>query len=173
MSSPIDDVSSLPGRKVQDQDGRNIGEIKEIYAYGGDGDPMWVSVDADTGGIGVNRTVLIPLARLKQEGDELAMPYSVDHIRSAPEVDDSSEISKEDDRVLRDHYGIDRADEELRTDHESYATLVPDKEEGTASPVEDPEKLETPDADKRSEETAERVRDPGSRETRHVTFGDG
>ena len=37
MSAPIDDVSSLPGKKVSDQEENPIGEIKDIYAIDGDG----------------------------------------------------------------------------------------------------------------------------------------
>ena len=37
MTAAIEDVSSLPGKKVSDQDQNPIGEIKEIYAIDGDG----------------------------------------------------------------------------------------------------------------------------------------
>lgn len=40
MTAPIEDVSSLPGGKVSDQEEVPIGEVKEIYAMGGDGYPM-------------------------------------------------------------------------------------------------------------------------------------
>jgi hypothetical protein len=72
---------------------------------------------------------------------------------------------------LRDHYGIDRGDQELRSDNRSYATLVPD-DEGPAKPVADPSRLEMPSADKRTEETASRLREPGSAETPHITADD-
>ncbi len=74
--------------------------------------------------MGDKRTVLIPLARLKDEDGELRVPYSKDHIGNTPEIDGTDEISAESDRALRDHYGIDRADQELRDDNDSYATLV-------------------------------------------------
>ena len=64
------------------------------------------------------------------------MPYSKGHIKNCPEVDAEDEISAEDDAQLRDHYGIDRADKEIRTDNESYADRVP-AERGTASKVSD------------------------------------
>jgi len=170
MSSAIDDVSSLPGQTVSDQMGRSIGEIKKVYTYDSNDEPMWVSVEARQG-LGDNRTVLVPLARLKQEEDGLRVPYSIDHIRSAPEIENEDNVSERDDRNLRDHYGIDRADQELRTDHDSYATLVPE-EAGSAQPADDLDQVDTPDADKRDDETKERLQDPGSRETRHVTFGE-
>ncbi len=170
MTAPIEDVTTLPGKKVTDQEQNPIGEIKEIYAIGGDGDAMWVSVEAKFG-MGDKRTVLIPLARLKDENGELRVPYSKDHIGNTPELDDPDTISPECDRALRDHYGIDRADQELRADNDSYATLVTEDSDGTAERVEDPSSLETPNADKISDETRERLQNPGDKETRDVDAG--
>lgn len=172
MTSPIEDVSELPGTAVHDQMGQKIGKIKDIYAHGGDGDPSWVTVEAQGGGLGTKQTVFIPLARLKKEDDKLGVPYSANHVESCPEIENEDELSEEDERKLRDHYGIDRADQELRSDNRSYATLVPEEEGGAAARVDDPEQVETPDADRTDEETEKRLRDPGSSEIRHVTFED-
>jgi hypothetical protein len=165
MTSAIEDVSSLPGKKISDQAENPIGEVKQIYAT--DGYPMWVAVEMSSG-IAKKRTVFIPLARIKDENGELRVPYSAQRIGDAPEVDDSDGISAECDRQLRDYYGIDAGDQELRTDNKSYATLVAD-EPGEAKQVEDADELETPDADKRTDESEERLRDPGSAEMRHVS----
>jgi hypothetical protein len=170
MTAPIEDVSSLPGKKVTDQEEVPIGEIKDIYAIDGDGHVSYVTVEASMG-MGKKKTVFIPLARLKDEDGELRVPYSKDHITNTPEVDADDGISPECDRLLRDHYGIDRADQELRSDHHSYATLVPEDTDGTSQRVEDPDQLDTPDADKRSDETHERLHDPGSSSTRDVDAG--
>ena len=169
MTAPIEDVSSLPGKKVSDQEDNTIGKIKEIYAIDGDGVPVWVTVEASLG-MGKKRTVFIPLARLKDEDGELRVPYSKDHIEQTPEVDGSEGISPESDRQLRDHYGIDTGDQEMRQDNNSYATLIPD-EEGTAKLAENPDQLETPNADTRDEETKKRLHNPGSSDTRDVDAG--
>jgi hypothetical protein len=55
-------------------------------------------------------------------------------------------------------------------DNNSYATLVPEGE-GTARLAEDPDSLETPNADKRDDETKQRLHDPGSSDTRDVDAG--
>jgi PRC-barrel domain len=170
MTAPIEDVTSLPGKKVTDQDGRPLGEIKEIYAVEGDGHPVWITLDASTG-LGEKRTTFIPIARLKEEDGALRVPYSKNHIENTPEVDAGDGISPECDRQLRDHFGIDRADQELRADNHSYATLVPE-EEGTAKKADDVDSLDTPDPDKRTDETRERLEDPGSSEIRHVSAQD-
>ena len=59
----------------------------------------------------------------------------------------------------------------MRSDNKSYAAVVSENG-GTATRVDDPEQLDTPDADTRSEETLARLRDPGSSETRKVTAAD-
>jgi hypothetical protein len=169
MTAPIQDVSELPGKKISDQMARPIGKITGIYAMD-DGYPMWVGVDTSPG-IAGKQTVFIPLARLKDEDGELRVPYSKERIIDAPEVEGDDGISAECDRRLRDYYAIDAADQEMRDDNKSYATRV-SEESGSAELVEDPAQLETPDADKRSDETLERLNDPGSSEARKVTASD-
>jgi hypothetical protein len=168
MTAPIEDVSSLPGKKISDQTETPLGKVKEIYAT--DGYPMWVAVEMSPG-LAKKRTVFIPLARIKDEDGELRVPYSAQRIGDAPEVDDSDGISAECDRKLRDYYGIDTGDQELRADNKSYATLVPE-EGGEAQLVDDVDELETPDADTRTDESHERLQDPGSAEMRKVTAED-
>ncbi len=169
MTAPIDDVSALPGRKLTDQTDNPVGKVQAIYAMD-DGYPMWVAVAMTTGLIG-RRTVVVPLARLKDEGGQLKVPYSKKRIGESPSVDDGDGISAECDRTLRDYYGIDAGDQEMRTDNKSYATAVSENG-GTAARVDDPTQLETPDPDTRTEETAERLNNPGSSETREVTAAD-
>jgi sporulation protein YlmC with PRC-barrel domain len=164
VTAPIEDVSSLPGKKISDQEGGSIGQVKEIYAMEGDGQPMWVSVEGSFGTTD-KRIVLIPLARLKEEDGEIAVPYSKDHIGQSPEVDVAEGISAECDRELRGHYGIGVGDQELRSDNSSYATLVPD-DEGAAQRVEDADQLTMPDPDKRTDESMERLHDSQRREAR-------
>ena len=127
-ASAIEDVSSLPGETVRDQDGRKLGEVKEIYAVGDSGTPMWVTVETPTG-IGRTRRVFIPLARIKKEGDEIRTPYSFQHIQDSPEVEAGDELSEEDDRALRDFYSVGLADQEMVDNPQSYASQVPDEEE--------------------------------------------
>lgn len=168
MTAPIEDVSSLPGKKISDQAENPIGEVKEIYAT--DGYPMWVAVESSSG-LGDKRMVLIPLARIKDEDGELRVPYSKQRIGDAPEVELGDGVSAECDRRLRDYYGIDTGDQELRSDNKSYATLVAE-DAGAAERVENPDELETPRADTRTDESLERLNDPGSSEMRKVTAED-
>jgi hypothetical protein len=149
----------LPGRKIM------LGEITDVYATES-GFPMWVAVQTKAG-IGHGPRVFIPLARLKEENGELRAPYSKSHILESPEVDAEDSISEECDHALRT-YGIGAADQELWSDNKGYATLVPD-EAGPARRAENVDQLETPDADKRTDETMCRMNDPGPAETRHIS----
>jgi PRC-barrel domain protein len=128
MTAPIEDVGSLPGKTVSDHEMRKIGEIKDIYAVGGDENPMYVTVDASIG-MSSSRTVFIPIARIKEEKGELLVPYSSDHLQDAPEIEAGDELSEDDDATLRGFYGIDRGDQEIRTDNASYANQVPEGDE--------------------------------------------
>lgn len=130
MASAIEDVSSLPGETVSDQDGRKIGEVKEIYGVGDDETPMWVTIESATG-LGRTRLLFVPLARIKQQNDEIRVPYSYAHVHESPEVEPGDEISEEDDRALRAYYAIGLGDQELVVSAQSYASQVPD-EEGAA-----------------------------------------
>ena len=77
----------------------------------------------------------VPLARIKHEHDKVRVPYSTQHIQKSPEVEAGEELSQGDDQALRAYYSIGFADQELRTDNESYANQVPE-EEGTLQQVE-------------------------------------
>lgn len=166
MTAPIEDLSSLPGKKVSDQEGASIGKVKEIYATDGDGQPVWVAVEGSFGK-GDKRTVLIPIARLKDEDGDIGVPYSKARIGDAPEVDTSDGVSAESDRELRGYYGIGTGDQELWEDNKSYATLVPE-EPGQSKAVDDAGQLEMPDHDKRTDETRERLQDSQRRDSRSV-----
>jgi hypothetical protein len=165
MTAPIEDVSSLPGKKITDQEENPVGEVKEIFATE-DGFPMWVAVELSEG-MSKNRTAVIPLARIKDENGDLRVPYSKSKIADSPEIDDSDGISQECDFELRGYYGIGIGDQEMWSDNKGYATLVPE-ESSSSERVENADDLETPDADKRTEESKERLEDPGSAEMRQV-----
>src|SRR5436309_5228576 len=107
MALHVEDVSSMPGSKVFDQMAEELGEIKEVYGLGDDSDPMWVAIE--TSGED-SKMVVVPMARVKQEGDDLTVPYSADHVKEAPEVETGDEISHEDDQKLRVYYSIGLAD---------------------------------------------------------------
>jgi sporulation protein YlmC with PRC-barrel domain len=129
VTAPIDDLDELPGRDVIDQVGAQVGKVKALFAPGGEGEPMWVTIELKEGMVS-SRLAVVPCARLKDEAGVVTVPYSCQHIRDAPEVDIDGEISLEDDRTLRDYYGIGRGDEPSRdVNPDLYSVRVREEEE--------------------------------------------
>lgn len=131
MASPasaIEDPTSLCGETLRDQDGGKIGEVKELYTVGSKEEPMWITVAVETG-IGRYRRVFVPLARVKYEHDQLRVPYTAQHLLGSPETEADGELSAQQDIALRNYYAIDLADQEIRTDNDSYASQVPESDE--------------------------------------------
>jgi hypothetical protein len=127
MASAIEDPTSLAGETLHDHDGTKVGDIKHVYSVGDDEQPMWVTVSIETGAAR-HQLVFVPLARLKHERDQVRVPYSAEHLLESPEVEADGELSDSDDLALRNYYAIGLADQEVRTDNESYAAQVPDAE---------------------------------------------
>jgi hypothetical protein len=128
-AAPIEDPRELAGTSVYDQNGEKVGDVTQLYAPGGEGDPMWAMVELSQTGFR-SRKVLIPLARLKHEDDEVRVPYSLARIAESPEVEAEEELSREDDEQLRAFYNLDRGAGELRADNDdSYAAQVPEGDE--------------------------------------------
>lgn len=172
MASAIGDVSSLPGETVNDHDGRKIGQVKEIYAVGEHETPMWVTIESPIG-LGRTRLVFVPLARLKQQEDEIRVPYTFAHILDSPEVEPGEELSAEDDRALRGYYSVGLADQELVQGAQSYASQVPDEDEPArkidASAAQGPvrEIDDTPPAERVAEAYEKQRQEQGEEAHRH------
>lgn len=128
MASAIEDPTRLPGETLHDQDGAKVGEVQHLYSVGEDEQPMWITVEIETG-LEQHRLVFVPLARVKHERDQLRVPYTAQHLLGAPDVEAEGELSKQADTALRNFYAIDLADLELRTDNDSYANQVAEGDE--------------------------------------------
>jgi sporulation protein YlmC with PRC-barrel domain len=160
MALRIEDVSSLPGRKVMDQKGESVGEIKDVYGVGDEGEPMWVAIDTAAGdrigGQPDDKIVVVPLGRIREDGENLSVPYSIAHVEDGPEVEAGDEISEEDDEKLRLYYAIGLADEEFRTESNSYASQVPEGKAPAQKVTDDLDGKETPGGETRDRSVAER-----------------
>ena len=128
MATAIEDPNRLPGETLRDQDGGKVGDIKALYSVGEDEQPMWVTVEVETG-LARNQLVFVPLSRIKYERDQVRVPYTAQHLLGSPEIEHEEELSDSDELALRNYYAIDLADQEVRTDNESYAAAhIPDAE---------------------------------------------
>jgi sporulation protein YlmC with PRC-barrel domain len=159
MALRIEDVSSLPGREVVDQEGGQIGEIKDVYGIGEDEEPMWVAIEISTDEMveeeDEGKIVIVPLARIREEDENLSVPYSLGHIKRAPEVEAEDEISEDDDNKLRIYYSIGLADDEF-LESNSYAGQRPEGEAPAKKITDDLDDKETPGGESRDRSAEER-----------------
>jgi len=98
------DIQNWPGETLYDADGSKIGEITEIYADRGTGEPSWLAVK--TGLFGSNVS-FVPLAQAARAEDGIQVPYDKSHVKDSPNVPADAEVSPEEERRLYEHYSVD------------------------------------------------------------------
>jgi uncharacterized protein (TIGR02271 family) len=99
----LDQFKTLVGRKLRSRDGDDIGKIDQLYADSEGGNPTFVTVN--TGMFGSN-TTFVPVGDATMQGDDLAVPYSKDQVKDAPNVAPDGELSVEEEDRLYAHYGV-------------------------------------------------------------------
>ena len=110
------DLQNWPGETLYDQEGSKIGEITEIYADRGTGDPAWLAVK--TGLFGSNIS-FVPLQGAARAEEGIRVSYDKSHVKDAPNVPADAEISPEEERRLWEHYSMDFGEFDYEQD---YAT---------------------------------------------------
>ncbi len=98
----LDQAKTLSGRTLSGSDGE-IGKIDTLYADRDGGEPTFATVN--TGMFG-SKTSFVPLADATLEGDTVRVPYSKDQVKDAPNIDEDSELSPEEEQRLYSHYNI-------------------------------------------------------------------
>jgi uncharacterized protein (TIGR02271 family) len=99
----MDQFRTLVGRRLRSRDGHDIGKIDQLYADSEGGSPTFVTVN--TGLFGSN-TTFVPVGDASMQGDDLAVPYSKDQVKDAPNVAPDGELSAEEEDRLYAHYGL-------------------------------------------------------------------
>ncbi len=102
---------AVGGTPVYSSDGSRIGRIEEIFVGQDTGEPKWIGLR--TGFFGRKRAV-VPATGAKMLEDRVAVPYSKDHVKDAPDID-SDEISQETEERLYAHYGLGYSQRRLPT----------------------------------------------------------
>jgi hypothetical protein len=89
---------------IVDRDGGTVGSIVEFYLDRETGRPTWALVNT---GLFGSRHTFVPLLHATEISDGLRVPYEKGHIKDAPRVDATDELSPEEETALLGHYGID------------------------------------------------------------------
>ena len=102
------DLSGWRGHDVVDPSGDRIGEIADIYLDEQTDQPEWLAVRT---GLFGRRLSFVPIAEAQAAGDYVAVPYTKDQVKDAPNVDpDEGLLSEREEATLYEHYGLPYSD---------------------------------------------------------------
>jgi sporulation protein YlmC with PRC-barrel domain len=88
---------------VYDVQGQSIGTVSDVYVDDDTGRPEWLLISTGF----LPRGSHVPIRDVERHEDGYRLPYTRDRVKSAPELDiTTEELSEEDERVLYVYYGI-------------------------------------------------------------------
>ena len=96
-------AGSIIGQELRTSDGDKIGKIGQVYLDDYHDQPEWVTVN--TGLFGTNES-FVPLAEASIVEGGVAVPYTKDQIKDAPNIDDSGHLSEAEEQDLYTYYDI-------------------------------------------------------------------
>lgn len=112
MTMNLDDPACLDGATVVGVDGQKLGSVDAVYFDNASDRPQWVAV---RGGLFGTRVALVPLRRADYTDEALRVPFDKVQLRHAPHHDTGRDLSAADEASLYRYYGIDYADDCVRT----------------------------------------------------------
>ena len=140
----MDQARTLKGKTLKGQGGTKLGTIDSLYADREDGDLTFATVN--TGKFG-SKTSFVPLGEATLQGDDVVVAYDEELVSSAPQIDEDSDLSPEEEQRLYSHYGLSGNE---NYDAQCTAGTATGNEHGTA--CHDTSGPTTDDAMTRSEE---------------------
>ena len=94
MSPTQSAVTEWRGRNAVDSDGDKIGTIDEIYMDTETGKPEWLAVKT---GLFGSKVTFIPIAKARDDGVGVRVPYDKQQVKDAPNADADGELSQEEE----------------------------------------------------------------------------
>lgn len=98
----MEQIAAMRGAPVVSSDGEQIGKVEEIYTDDETGRPEWIGLG--TGFLGTKR-VLVPVETASFNEDGVTVPYTKDHVKGAPDIDDDH-IDREVEGQLFEYYSL-------------------------------------------------------------------
>jgi uncharacterized protein (TIGR02271 family) len=89
------------GGNVVGSDGSKIGSIGQLYADDDTGEPTWVTVK--TGLFGTSES-FVPVEGAHNQGEDLVVPFTKEHVKDAPRVDADGHLTPEEEDRLYTYY---------------------------------------------------------------------
>lgn len=91
--------------ELKGSDGSKIGTIGQVHLDDETGRPEWVTVSP---GMLSSKESFVPLAQAVLSGEFVTVPYDIDKVKGAPEVDvEAGHVSEEEEADLYRYYGLD------------------------------------------------------------------
>jgi hypothetical protein len=97
----LDTVLAWRGKTVIDRDGEKAGTLGALY-LDEDDRPAYAGVRT---GLFRRRESMVPLTAARVLGDDIQVPYTVEQLRAAPNVDADVTLTDEEQDRLAEHYG--------------------------------------------------------------------
>lgn len=101
----LDDAASMTGSTLASADASAIGDVVDVYIDAATKRPKWAVVRV--GPHGWRRCV--PLLQAQWTSGSARVPYLVDQVKNAPDVDGDGGLSSDQEAQLYTHYGLNYA----------------------------------------------------------------
>ena len=152
MATPsIETVRGWRGRIMVDRDSNKIGEVVDIYLDNETDRPEWAVVRTGLFGL---RSSFVPLAEVREVGDELQVPHQRLQVKQAPNIEPDGQLSAAEEAELYRHYGLD------------YDSVTLDSGAPAGQALAEPaDQTPKPDRDEQAGATATGVPEPASTAT--------
>ena len=96
------------GLELVDAEGKKAGAIHSVWVDTATNAPEFVAVK--TGLLGRTHIVPVAGAQVDEANRQLRVPYSREQVGSAPHIDETAELSEEDEEGVYRHYGVQRSE---------------------------------------------------------------
>jgi hypothetical protein len=84
----VDEVRGWIDRTVLDPSGHKVGTVSQVFVDDATDSPEWATVNT---GLFGRRASFVPIEGLRQEGDDLLIPWDRAQVKGAPQVDDDGD----------------------------------------------------------------------------------
>ena len=105
MPTPsVEQVRAWVGRSMIDSDGKQLGEITDIYLDRETDQPEWAVVRTGLFGL---RSSFVPLAEAREVERDIQVPHPRTLVKDAPNIEADGQLSEAEEAELYRHYGLD------------------------------------------------------------------
>jgi hypothetical protein len=100
----VEEVRAWLGRAMIDCDGKQLGEITDIYLDRENDRPEWAVVRTGLFGL---RSSFVPLAETIEVKNDIQVPHPRTLVKDAPNIEADGQLSEAEEAELYHHYGLD------------------------------------------------------------------